>query len=243
VTCFGCRKSLGGRLAALGAWAAWRRCWVLLLAAGLGGTLWLPPAGAQEISFRWAFGAVQGSDQGRRLDPLATESTLTSGDRLKMMVELRQTCFVYVFYRGPAGDLHQLFPYEPNDKDYRVGLPYFIPQGNLWFELDEHTGRETFYLMGADRPLEELEALYRRYKATTAPDGAARLADAVIAEIERLKESHAPLTATAERPIILGGSIRGVGPGATEGATDITRLAEDITAQGFFLRTYRIEHR
>jgi len=208
----------------------------------IGLACFIPQAFAQEFSFRWAFGAVQRAAQGGNLVPVEEECQLASGDRLKMMVELRQPCFVYVFYRGPQGDLHQLFPYEPADREYRVNQPYFIPQGNLWFELDEHTGRETFYLLGADRRLEQLETFYSQYKAAADPGAAGPLADALTAEIERLKKSHTPLTVTAERPIILGGSIRGVAPGAESHQPDVNSLAELITAQGFFLRTYHIAH-
>jgi hypothetical protein len=226
-----------------GAWPLCRRGLSAVIALFIGLACFIPQAMAQEFSFRWAFGAVQGAAPGSKLVPVEEDSQLATGDRLKMMVELRQPCFVYVFYRGPQGDLHQLFPYEPTDRGYRVKQPYLIPQGNLWFELDEHTGRETFYLMGADRRLEQLETIYGRYKATADPASAGKLADEVIAEIARLKESHTPLTAAAERPITLGGSIRGVAPGTESLQPDIASLAEMITARGFFLRTYHIAHR
>lgn len=42
------------------------------------------------ISFWWAFGAVAGPEDSRKLIPIARKSELTTGDKFKMFVELRK---------------------------------------------------------------------------------------------------------------------------------------------------------
>ena len=50
------------------------------------------------ISFRWAFGAMAGPKNDRKLVSITRDTVLKSGDQLKMMVELKTACFLYLFY-------------------------------------------------------------------------------------------------------------------------------------------------
>jgi hypothetical protein len=102
---------------------------------------------------------------------------------------------------------------------------------------------ETFYLLAAARRLERLERLYESYQA--APDAPRRktAADQVIGEIRRLRRSHSDLRAAAEKPVPVGGRLRGTD--SLKGATreDLAALAVEISGGEFFCKTVTIEHR
>ena len=113
--------------------------------------LWSPRARTEQkeeknICFHWAFGAMVGSENDRRLVAITRDTTLKTGDQLKLLVELKKKCFVYLIYHSGQDELHMLFPYETSQfsKDPETGKKYYIPRGTSWFELDEKTGIETF---------------------------------------------------------------------------------------------------
>jgi len=62
-------------------------------------------------------------------------------------------------------------------------------------------------------------------------------AEQIIAEIKRLKRKHKSLQAAAERPVPIGGTVRGAGP-----LHDVAAVAVEISAAEFFSRTFTIEH-
>ena len=69
--------------------------------------------GEKNISFRWAFGAMVGADNDRRLVAVTRDTVLKTGDQLKMLVELKERCFVYLFYHTGEGEVAMLFPAVP----------------------------------------------------------------------------------------------------------------------------------
>ena len=46
------------------------------------------------VCFRWAFGAIIGSKNDRRLVAITRDTILKTGDQLKMLVELQKKCFL-----------------------------------------------------------------------------------------------------------------------------------------------------
>jgi hypothetical protein len=125
---------------------------------------WSQRAGADQkdennVCFRWAFGAMVGSENERRLVAITRDTTLKTGNQLKLLVELKKKCFVYLIYHSGQNELHMLFPYETKQfsKDPETRKKYYIPQGTEWFELDEKTGPETFYLLASAERLNGLE--------------------------------------------------------------------------------------
>ena len=107
------------------------------------------------VCFRWAFGAMIGSKNDRRLVAITRDTRLKTGDQLKMLVELQKKCFVYLIYHTGQDELHMLFPYEIQQftSDYKLFKKYYIPQGDKWFEFDEDVGQETFYLLASAQRL------------------------------------------------------------------------------------------
>jgi len=213
--------------------------WLLLL----GGAVMVTPLGrakalAQDdnnVSFRWAFGALAGPENPPRLVSITQDTTLKTGDQLKMLVELQKACFVYVIHHGPNGEVHWLFPYSQQqiDTDYQTGKRYDIPRGERWFKLDDQVGRETFYLLASTERLPELETLLNTY-TKAAPTEQAQLAANILTEMREVKKRYKQFATLAERPVPIAGNMRG---------PDITDLAVEITANNFYSKTFTIEHR
>jgi hypothetical protein len=198
----------------------------------------------KDIFFRWAFGAVVGPEGDRRMVAVTRDTTLKTGDKLKMLVELQNRCFVYLFYRTGQDDLYLLFPYalDQFEKDYETSKKYYIPQGDVWFELDENQGLETFYLLASAKRLTELENLYGDYAAAEGP-AKESVGKKILKNIRTLKRKSRKLTSTAERPVPIGGNLRGAGKGGQSRLPDIDPIAADVSASNSYTRTFTIEHR
>jgi hypothetical protein len=196
------------------------------------------------VSFRWAFGAMVGSENDRRLVAVTRDTVLKTGDQLKMLVELKEPCFVYLLYHNGAGEMAMLFPYDLTqfDTDYRISEKYYIPQGNAWFELDEETGLETFYLLASAERLAGLEAVYREYMAANAAKKAG-IAEEMIKKIREINKKHRKFTTSAERPIPIGGNIRGVKAQQEDRPPDIDPIAAEVSSDFFYSRAFTIDHR
>jgi hypothetical protein len=233
----------------------WKRgalAWVWLAAlclgvVGIGALVSSPATAAQEeenVAFHWAFGALVGNDTERKLEPITGDRVLRSGDRLKMMVELRKPCYVYVIYYGPQDQVKMLFPYSLSQltTDYQPAKRYYLPQGGAWFELDQNTGSEVFHVLASPERLKGLEAVLSLYDAAEA-DRKPTTAKQVLAEIRELKKRNRQLATAAERPISIGGNVRGMDRPAGADGPDVAAIAQDISAAGFYSRTITIEHR
>lgn len=190
---------------------------------------------AASVSFRWAFGALVHTEQEPKLLPITQDTTLKTGDQLKMFVELTTPCFVYVIYYGPQAEVRWLFPYQKQqfDTDYQPRKRYDIPQGETWLRLDHQVGQETFYLLASSERLVGLETLLGTY-ADAAQDAQAQIATQIVAEIREVKQRRRQLSTPAERPAPIAGNVRG---------PDIGTLAVEISAQHFYSKTFTIEHR
>ena len=126
-----------------------------------------PPAEKKDICINWAFGALIGPENNRKLIRITKDTTLKTGNQFKMMVELKSRCFVYLIYSGSNGETQMLFPGDISqlNKSYTLAEKYYIPQGDLWFALDEQTGLERFYLLVSKNRLSELEDLLKKYES------------------------------------------------------------------------------
>lgn len=201
-------------------------------------------AEGEKISFLWAFGALMGGADGARLEAVQENTVLKAGDKLKMMVELQRKCFVYVIYQNAEGDVAMLFPYsvEQFATDYEAFKRYFIPGKDAWFQLDEHLGTETFYLMASNRRLSEVEYLMSRYESADTVKKP-EIAGQMIAEIKEIGKLHKELAGQSEKPVALGRVTRGVERAQGRDPTDISALAEKILFNGIYVRTITIDHK
>jgi len=196
------------------------------------------------VSFRWAFGAVVGPEDDRKLIAITRDSELTTGDKFKMFVELKKKCFVYFIYQDSLGEIQLLFPknFRQFTEDYQLLKKYYIPAGDLWFALDEKTGHEAFHLLASAQRLAILENLIADYESS-APINKPAIALKIVAEIQENKRKHKKLQATAERPVQIAGSLRGTVKTLNQPFPDLDIVATEISTPNFYGRTFTIDHK
>jgi hypothetical protein len=216
-----------------------RHCSRTLLVAGLlAGAAFAQAPGT--VHFRFAFGAIPGGAP-PALTAITQDTTLKTGDRIKLMVELQQPGFVYLIHRGPKAEIALLFP-PALAAPVPVGRKHYVPEGPAWLTLDEVTGDETFYLLGSPTRLGSLETLLTRYAAE--PDsGKPAVSTEIVAEIRRLRAEHRNVATPAERPVIIGGNVRSLDPASGKSLPDVSTVAVEITAGPFYARTFTVTHR
>lgn len=210
--------------------------------AGGAQSVWAAGADRADIRFRWAFGAIAGGGETPQLRSIAQDTVLKSGDKFKMMVELKKKCFVYVIYRNSQGELSILFPYSPEQfrADYEPSKKYYIPRGDAWFQLDDHAGEETFYLLASDERLDDVEYLFKQYETADAAQKP-ELAGQLIAEIRNREKQHGNLVANAADPP--QGAARGVERAQGRDPSDVATISTEVSSNGFYSKTFTIEHK
>jgi hypothetical protein len=197
----------------------------------------------ENIQFLWAFGAIKKEEGESKLIPIARDTALRSGDQIKFFVKLEKKCFVYLIYHSSQGEVSVLFPYrfEQLSRDYDTEAQYYIPQGKEWFELDEHRGQETFYLLASAKRLHELESLINKYE-TADPAKKPELTKEILVEIRKLRKAHRKFKSFAEKPVTIMGHLRGSEKVEAAGAPDVIKLAMEISGKNFYSRTFTIDH-
>jgi len=218
--------------------------WIAIFVSfGTTALLPVPQAKAQNeknVHFHWAFGTVKNTDEGQKFESITRDAVLKSGDQIKFFVDLKKKCFLYVIYYSSQQELSVLFPYRFKEQDL-TPQPQYIPKGNEWFELDDHAGREKFYLLGSAERLTDLEAIVNKYESA---DKAKKqeLAGQVLAEIRKLRKRHLKMKSYAERPVTIIGNMRGSGNKEASGNYDVADFAVEFSADDFFSRTFTIDH-
>ena len=200
--------------------------------------------GEDAVSFRWAFGAMVGQKGDRRLVAITRDTVLKTGDRLKLLLQLKNRCFVYLFYRTVEDDIFLLFPYtlQQFDTDYKTEKKYYIPKGGTWFELDRNVGLETFYLLASAKRLLKLETLYKEY-CSVSDKKKKDLTSQLLSEIRKIKRKHRKLASPAERPIAIGGNVRGEVKDDQSAFPDIDPIASEVSTSNFYGKTFTIDHK
>lgn len=196
------------------------------------------------VCFRWAFGAMVGREGDRRLVAITRDTVLKTGDRLKLLVQLKSRCYIYLFYRTAEDDIFLLFPYSLDhfEADCKIGKKYYIPRGSAWFELDQNVGVERFYLLASVERLMALESLYNKYISVAGSDKA-EVADKLLAHIRKIRRKHHTFASVAERPIAIGGNVRGTRKNDGPALPDIDPIASEVTAYDFYGKTFTIGHK
>ena len=198
----------------------------------------------ENIRFLWAFGAINKGEGEAKLIPIARDTALKSGDQIKFFVKLEKECFIYLIYHSSQGEVSVLFPYrfEQLSRGYPKQAEYYIPQGVEWFELDDHVGQETFYLLASAERLHDLEALINKYE-TADPAKKPDLAKKALKEIRMLIRENRKFKSFAEKPVSIMGHLRGSEKVEAEGTPDVTNLAVEISGRNFYSRTFTIDHK
>lgn len=196
------------------------------------------------IRFKLAFGALVATEGGMQLEPVTDGAVLKSGDKFKIMLELERKCFVYVIYHNSQGDMNLLFPYsvEQFETDYQIAKKYFLPPRDAWYELDNHAGSETFYLIASPQRLRDVEYLFNQYDSA-GPSRKRDIARQVLSSVDKLLAEHRQYTIVAEAPVTPDSTTRGVERSQGADPTDVSLLATEIRATEFYSKTFVIEHR
>ena len=189
----------------------------------------------------WAFGAVRTSSNPSKVERVRAHMELSSGDKLRMMIQLNKRCFVYVIHRDTQDNLVLLFPYSIKqfDTDYQTFHKYFSPKDG-WFQLDNRTGRETFYLVASDQRLLDIEYAYQQY-ASSISSKKQDLAKQVISELEGMAGKHLASSVAADMPAdaVARGFERAMGADPM----DISQVATEISFETSYSETFVIDHR
>jgi hypothetical protein len=168
-----------------------------------------------DVRFSWAVGArLAGASA---VQPVTSDVALSNGDTIGVWLE-RDSGYVYLLHVDASGAVALLVSSTP-------GLPGSSTDGERWFRVDGQRGPEALHVVASATRLERLESLL------THPLTAAQLER----ELSDLRRANRRLRAPAERPIVMGGRVRGEG--------DLQTHARTIEAQGFFHRVIRIDHR
>ena len=204
-------------------------------------------ARAQEheaVSFRWAFGARTQVAGEPKLVNIESDTVLTDGDQLKMMIEPATKCFIYLLHHSEDDGVSLLFPYNLHlfDTSYKPLTKYFVPPRDVWFSLDTHHGREVFYLLASSQRLMELENLLKEHEVADAVQKP-ELAKKILMEVRNLKRRYQEFAGAAERPVTTGGSVRGLERKQEPDNPDVSVLATEISTPDFYSRTFSIDHR
>ncbi len=192
----------------------------------------------------WAFGAIRASSNQAKVEPVRTQMVLSSGDKLKMMIQLRKKCFVYLIHRDSQGDFAMLFPYSLKqfDTDYQTARNYYAPKGEAWFQLDGRTGNETFYLIASDQRLFDIEYTYEKY-ASSEESRKQDLAAQMLSELNRITESYVASSVGVEKLADNESALRGFERATGADPTDITGLAREISFDNIYSETFVVDHR
>ena len=68
------------------------------------------------------------------------------------------------------------------------------------------------------------------------------LAEKIVAEIRDIKRRNRKFTIAAERPVQIGGNVRGVDKEKKRSSPDIDPIAAEVSATNFYGRTFTIDH-
>jgi Domain of unknown function (DUF4384) len=201
-----------------------------LMVPGLPGTASAQSSDENNVSFVWAFEALVAEGNVRKQVPIKEDVKLKMGDQLKMYVELRKPCFVYVIHHGARGEIQRLFPYDIQQftTDYQTSKIYEIPPDDGWFRINEQAGLETFYLVASAQRLADLEQLLATYAAAQ-PAEQPQAATNILAELRNLLKQHRA-SMKPGRPVPIAGNMR-------KGIEGV-----EITAPQFYIETFTIEH-
>lgn len=104
-------------------------------------------------------GVTRGTTPGYKESELREGGVLRSGDRFRIKFELQKGAYVCLLALNSQGNLNKIlhgkarsfvFKAEPN-------VPYFVPQDDGWFQLDNNKGVERIYLLSSADPIGDID--------------------------------------------------------------------------------------
>ena len=197
----------------------------------------------EKIVFQWAFCVLEKADAEHKPRVISRDTALKSGDQIKFFVKPQSPSYLYLIYQSSQRELSVLYPSrfkQLDSQDAESGSQY-IPDGNQWFELDEHSGQEKFFLLASIKRLVALETLINQYESADKAKKSA-LAEKITGEIRNLRKRHLKFKTYAEKPVTIIGNLRGGDQTVSVQTKDVADYAVEISTTTFFSRTYTIDH-
>jgi len=201
------------------------------------------PADGEKIVFQWAFCVLEKADAEHKPRVISRDTALKSGDQIKFFIKPQSPSYLYLIYQSSQRKLSVLYPSrfkQLDSQDAESGSQY-IPDGNQWFELDEHSGQEKFFLLASIKRLVALETLINQYESADKAKKSA-LAEKITGEIRNLRKRHLKFKTYAEKPVTIIGNLRGGEQTVSVHTKDLADYAVEISTTTFFSRTYTIDH-
>jgi hypothetical protein len=189
-----------------------------------------------EISLRWALGAW--GPEGEAPSAIKRDTQLAPGTRLKFLVEPLTPSTVYLILQDSEQAIHVLYRESSTPVSGGEGGPTYVPPGKQYFEVDEASGLDTFFLLASAQPLAALDKLLDRYAAAEEA-GRRTIGTEIVAEIRQQHKAHRDFARPVEKPVMIGGQTRS---GTTTPAAAIDRLAVEVNAERFYAKTITIDH-
>lgn len=190
------------------------------------------------VRFRWAFVAYPGPAARPPSSPIVVDrdTTLSSGDEFKLLVNPLSRCYAYVFWIDSKGVLEVLFPSTAGqfDTEWVLGQNYEIPEGKKRFKLDEAKGQEVLHVLVSRARLRPLDRLIDSLR-TVEDSGRRSLQRKILNEIRDVKRRSGAQGIFAERPATIAGTVRD--------PDDIERFAVEFEGESFYSKAYLIKHR
>jgi hypothetical protein len=196
-----------------------------------------------KLHFYYAFGAQTVVDGVQKFVPVETHTVLKSGDLIKLFVQSDTEVYFYFFHLGYKGNLTLLFPANNQPPRLNPGTQAYVPEGEMWLELDAQPGLEKFLFIASAARLEKLEKLYERHTSLEDKSASRSSVDAIFSEITRLDQRDKRLSVPAERPVRLAGKLRDPNKVDTKIIPDIDSLSIEIISQGTYSKTFIVDHR
>ncbi|MBD3165482.1 DUF4384 domain-containing protein, partial [bacterium] len=156
-------------------------------------------------------------------------TTVHSGDRFRMMVQVEPDAYVYIINKDASGQVFTLFPNSAITSVVNPlpsGVEHFIPGSDQALELDEQTGVEVVYVVASLTPMEELPRLTEQ------------LATADLSGEQRDEALHAGLQTRGIQIVD-----RYDGPVTQKSTEQNSFSVEMLEGEGRIVREIRLDHR
>ena len=97
-----------------------------------------------------------------KLHAVREGATITSKDNYALYLKPAQDCWIYIYQADSDGNTLRLFPnddFKTAGNPLSAGREYWAPNDGDYYFLDEHTGKETIYVVASRKPKPALEEL------------------------------------------------------------------------------------
>ncbi len=135
----------------------------------------------------------KGSQSIQSLDAASIQDeviSLSSEDNYRLVIELPEERYVYVFQAGVDATVLRLFPnadYNPAQNPVQAGKTVFIPLQPNWFYVEKDSGEIQIFVVTSAGPLEDWDEIYAEYSRSSAGREKKKLAAGLLDKMEQIE--------------------------------------------------------